>query len=361
MSNSSVSIDASLITTYPAFYGPVLPYLKAVKQSIQAIHIPSSSLLAQGLSSAVQTRGKLIRPVMTLLLGLTLYHAQATTGEEQPPEPVINALIETAAVAEMIHLATLLHDDVLDESDTRRGQPTVKFLHGNRVSILSGDYLLAQASIKLASIGHIRLVAIFSDVLAQLCNGELLQAQNSFSTSMTWQDYEQKCVCKTASLFAACCEAASVIMQLPQEQTEAYRLFGESIGLAFQIMDDLLDYTATEAQLGKPVLGDLKQGLLNAPVLLILKDPDTPIEAKILLNEQIAGLFEAVQNNDITRMNTKAEQIKHQLESLHVADKTLDYVGHIVNHALALLSHLPASPNKAALIELVQYVVARSN
>ncbi|MDH4378460.1 MAG: polyprenyl synthetase family protein [Vampirovibrionales bacterium] len=256
--------------------------LVEVQQLLNALAPTETGWLAETLAHTLGVPGKCLRPTLCLLMG-------EATGGLKP------AHTQTAAVAEMIHVATLLHDDVLDDADLRRNQPTARTHWGNTVSILSGDYLLAEASRLLAKIGHIRLVAIFSDVLADLCSGEVeqLRTQRQWPSQPSelptlWQSYYQKTMCKTASLFAAACESGAWLNNLDETSLLAVRSYGEQLGIAFQLIDDWLDYSGTVAGTGKPVMGDIQQGLVTAPLLLAL-------ESTLLTPAQHAELSQAVQ------------------------------------------------------------------
>ena len=171
--------------------------------------------------------------------------------------------------------ATLFHDDVIDASELRRDKKTVRAQFGEtKISVLSGDYLLAQASVKLSRLRNSRLVSIFAHVLADLMRRGSGTDPARF-TIESLDSYYKKTICKTASLFSAGCESAGVINRLPEERIQAMKTYGRNFGIAFQIMDDLLDYTATEAEMGKPVLDDLRNGLTNAPILLGTENPAT--------------------------------------------------------------------------------------
>lgn len=183
---------------------PAAPWLETVRERMRAIVPPEGELLMVALDQSLGADGKLLRPLLTLLCALATLPPGSSPNEGH---------LETAAAAELIHIATLLHDDVLDDADLRRGRPTVRASFGNRVAILAGDYLLAQASRKLAAVGDIRVVSLFSDVLAALCDGEVEQIRASYSVSASdWDSYRRKTIGKTASLFAACCEARRISM-----------------------------------------------------------------------------------------------------------------------------------------------------
>lgn len=325
-------------------YAPVEADLVRVKESLKQIVPPETEILTQSIAHSMQVRGKLFRPLLSLL-------ASGATGR------IDASHIETAAVSELIHVATLLHDDVLDNADLRRGHSTVRAEWGNKVSILSGDYLLAQASLKLSYLNQCRLVSIFARVLSNLCEGEVEQIRYSFSLSTTWDSYFKKSLCKTASLFGACCESAAVLNGLPEEKIQSLRLFGEKFGIAFQIIDDLLDYTSSASRLGKPVLDDLKNGILNAPVLLALEYFPIGSPEHQRLQTLIEQLF-ASQDNP-----KEQEQLTQELfsifEACQVVEKTQALADQYAQEARELIAFLPESPYLQALMALTRYATQR--
>jgi geranylgeranyl pyrophosphate synthase len=331
------------------FYAPVLDALEGVKASLLRIVPPESELLAQTLHHSLSSGGKYLRPAITLLAGLANGHQIL---------PKDDPLIEVACVSEMIHIATLLHDDVLDQADLRRKKKTVRALWGNTVSVLSGDYLLAQASLKLANVGNIRIVSIYSHVLADLCDGEVEQIRTSYQLETPWDSYYRKTICKTASLFAAGCEAAGVLTGLPEEQIQQLRAYGNNFGIAFQILDDLLDYTSSEQELGKPVLDDLRNGLLNAPILLILKSDQVSEAEKQAISEQVQAIFNAA---DEQQSRQVAEALKKRLYDLGAVDQTLALAAQYGEAAEAALSFVPDSVAKTSLLGLLHANLKRRN
>ncbi|MEB3244826.1 MAG: polyprenyl synthetase family protein [Vampirovibrionales bacterium] len=277
----------SVTTTAPDAQTPsqaelegILPQsLASVRDSILALIPPKSTDLAQAASYALSGGGKLVRPSMGLLIGAMLGRSSDAR------------VIEAAAVAEIIHVATLLHDDVIDEAATRRGRPALRIVRDNRSAILTGDYLLAQASLKLAKIGVVPVIAIFSQVLADLCDGEMLQDALQYDLkATTWAAYTQKTYGKTASLFGAVCESVAILCEVPAAACQSLRRFGEQIGLAFQVIDDWLDVTQDAQTLGKPAQDDLRHGLVTAPVILALEGLLTSDAANVL-QQKIEAVF----------------------------------------------------------------------
>jgi geranylgeranyl pyrophosphate synthase len=328
-----------------AIYAPVQADLAWVQESLKHIVPPETALLAQSVAHSMQGQGKLLRPVLALLM------SGATGG-------VAAAHIETAAVAELIHVATLLHDDVLDDADLRRGNPTVRALWGNKVSILSGDYLLAQASLKLSQLNQCRLVSIFAVVLSDLCDGEVEQIRTSYRLETSWDSYFRKSICKTASLFRACCESAGVINALPEDQIQRLCTFGEKFGLAFQIIDDLLDYTASAEQLGKPVFDDLRNGILNAPILLALEafPPEDPRHAPF--KALVERLFQGQADPATDAATTQA--LLELLTEATILEKTYALADQFVAEALEAIAFLPPPPNHAAMVGRTHHALRRN-
>jgi geranylgeranyl pyrophosphate synthase len=244
------------------------------------------------------------------------------------------------------------------------------------VSILSGDYLLAEASRLLAKIGHIRLVAIFSDVLADLCSGEIeqLRTQRQWPSQLSelptlWDSYYKKTICKTASLFAAACEAGAWLNELDEESLLAVRGYGEQLGIAFQLIDDWLDYSGTVTGTGKPVMGDIQQGLVTAPLLLAF-------ESTVLTPAQQAELSQAVQTT-FTLTSTLDPEKASSLDARLTLTSTLNTIQTLVHasgakaalHAKAqqavdaavasLVSVCEPSSSREALVALAQGSIGR--
>lgn len=319
--------------------------LRRVKDSLKAIIPPTSEMLEETVRHSLNSGGKFMRPAIALLCG-------GATGD------VNEHHVEVAAVSEMIHIATLLHDDVLDEADMRRGKETVRNQHGNKVSILSGDFLLAQASLKLSKLGNTRLVAIYAQVLADLCDGEVIQMNNSYHLETPietlWEQYFRKTYCKTASLFAAACESAAVINQLPEAQIQQLRDYGCHVGNAFQMIDDLLDYTSTAEKMGKPVLDDLRNGHLNAPILLALND-NSPLsqDQQVVLRNLITQVFEEPDNN------SHREQILVLLSDNGILEAAKIQADEHVEKAKSALSFISDNPDKTRLSELADFICQR--
>lgn len=225
-------------------------------------------MLAYWLEHILSGRGKRLRPLVVLAAGRLGRHRPA-------------ALLSAAAAIELLHTATLVHDDVIDHATTRRGKPTLNSLIGGGATVLVGDYLFARAAGFATATGSIRVVRVFADVLQTICAGELRQIFSTGDWEQDIADYEAKIAGKTASLFAAAAEIGSILAHAPRLLQGRLRAYGYELGMAFQIVDDILDFTGTEEELGKPVASDLRQGVLTLPALYALRElpAENPITA----------------------------------------------------------------------------------
>lgn len=277
--------------------------------------------------------GKRLRPAIVLLL------TRAVTSEASiPPKH-----LRLAEITEMIHTASLVHDDVVDESSLRRGVPTVHSSFDNRVAVLAGDFLFAQSSWHLANLDNLRVVKLLSRVIMDLAEGEIQQGLSQFNSGLSIQDYLQKSYYKTASLMANSCKSVGVLSGLSEDLIEQFFNYGRHLGLAFQIVDDVLDFTGTEEVLGKPAGSDLRSGNLTAPALYAMENAPylvTLVERQFREVGDFEEAFALVQNsNGIERTRQLAKDHAQQ--------------------AQACLAGLPSSEPKAALDEITHYVLRR--
>lgn len=208
----------------------------------------------------IESGGKRVRPVMTLLA------ARLFSSE-------VSRAVPAAVAAEMIHMATLVHDDVIDYADTRRGRPTVNAVWNGHTAVLAGDALLARALVILVQETTPEVVSMMSDMIYRMCEGEIAQNATRHNVNETEESYYRRIEKKTALFFAASCRAGALLGGADAAQADAMWEYGRNIGLAFQVVDDLLDITADEEVLGKPVGSDLASGVLTLPVLHAMKAP----------------------------------------------------------------------------------------
>lgn len=254
-----------------------------------------------------------------------------------------------AEISEMIHIASLLHDDVIDGADTRRSAPAVHMVFGNKMAILAGDYLLARASISLARLRNVRVVEAMSTVIEHLVRGEVMQMKGSDSgdaNSVRMVQYLRKNFYKTGSLMANSCRSAALLGDYPEELVAASYNFGKHVGMAFQLMDDVLDFEGSLASLGKPALSDLKGGLATAPMLLAAQERP---ELWTLVDRQFREPGDVDRAVECVYQSTTALEQSKEVARVH-AERAMD----------AVLTAFRPSPHRDALVLLANKVVART-
>jgi len=291
--------------------------------------------LAAVVAYLITAGGKRLRPVIILLA--TRFGADID--EEKA--------ISLAAAVEMLHTATLVHDDFIDNALLRRGIPTLNTRWSPGATILTGDYLFARSAALAAETENVRIIKIFSMTLMTIVNGELNQFfNNGHLRPPTRDEYFQRIYAKTASLFAAGAETGGILAGLPEYQVEALHDYGYHLGMAFQIMDDILDFQGDEARLGKPVANDLRQGIATLPVLIFLEHcPDHPTVLKAVAkkypsdDEIRAAAAEIRASGGIRGAHEEARRLARQAQEALIA--------------------LPDNLYRAALRDLADYAVAR--
>ena len=246
---------------------PALPDdLRRVEEALQAAVRVDDRFLGDVASHLLGAGGKRLRPTLTLCA------AYAVTGEpERPDTSVMDGAITGGASVELVHLGSLYHDDVIDEAETRRGVPSVNARWSNIVAILSGDFLLAQASALAASLGA-DVAGLLAATIGELCRGQVLELQYLFNAGRTEESYFSAIEGKTASLLATAARIGGMVTAAPAPTLDALTRFGNHLGMCFQIVDDVLDVTRTEAELGKPVGNDLLEGVYTLPVIYAVRD-----------------------------------------------------------------------------------------
>ncbi len=276
--------------------------------------------------------GKRARPVLALLAG-KLYDYNA--------EPILSM----AAAIELLHTATLVHDDTIDQSPIRRNKPTVNKLWGQETAILVGDYLFAKAMEYAASTGYSQMVKLLTQTLQVIIRGELNQYFNAFNLRQTRQQYIERIAQKTSSLLSLATQTGAILGHAPERSVEILREYGYNLGIAFQIVDDILDFVGTEEEMGKPTGSDLAQGTLTLPAMLILNyyPKDNPVK-KIFEN--------GVDQNSIKQAIEIAKNSTIIQECYQVASE-------YSSKACRNLESLPDNTSRQSLIEIADYVVNR--
>jgi all-trans-nonaprenyl-diphosphate synthase len=277
--------------------------------------------------------GKRIRPAIVLLIS-------RATMLEQDITPRHRRLAE---ITEMIHTASLVHDDVVDESNVRRGVPTVHSLFGNRIAVLAGDFLFAQSSWYLANLDNLDVVKLLSEVIMDLAAGEIQQGLNRFDSNVSTETYLQKSYYKTASLIANSAKAAGLLSEVSPEIAQNLYNYGKHLGLAFQIVDDILDFTGSTDTLGKPAASDLKSGNLTAPVLFALEEQPY---LEVLIEREFA------QEGDL-------DQALRLISDSQGIQRARELAAHHAKIATENILTLEPSESRQALINMTDYVLSR--
>nr|YP_009295662.1 prenyl transferase [Mastocarpus papillatus]AOL58146.1 prenyl transferase [Mastocarpus papillatus] len=248
--------------------------------------------------------GKRIRPAVVLLI------AEATAKKINiKPEH-----LRLAEITEIIHTASLVHDDVVDECQTRRGVNTVHYKFSTKVAVLAGDFLFAQSSWYLANLNNLEVVKTISKVITDFAEGEIRQGLSHFDTNISVDEYTEKSFYKTASLIAASCKAASILSSTQKNIQNNFYLYGYHLGLAFQIIDDILDIIGYQESLGKPAGSDLKNGNLTSPILFALEEKP---ELYSFINREFQNKEDTKRSIQIIK-NTKGVEKARDLALEHV-------------------------------------------
>lgn len=289
--------------------------------------------LRAALEHLLNAGGKRIRPTLSLLTGKML---------GAPPRP----LIYLAAAAELLHTATLVHDDLIDGALLRRGNPTLNAQWSPAATVLTGDFIFARAAKLAAETDHLPLMKLFAQTLATIVNGELTQ-MFSGRDLISRENYYQRIYAKTASLIEMSTQAAAMVSPVGQDVVESMRRFGYHLGIAFQIVDDVLDFVGDQNEIGKPVGSDLMQGLITLPALYFIEMYPNSDYAHLLITGEYRGNTSVLQ--ELIQAIRKSEGIER---SLNEASKHIEM-------ALQNLENKPAGEARTALEELALYTVRR--
>jgi octaprenyl-diphosphate synthase len=285
----------------------------------------------------ISSGGKRLRPILTVAMARLAGYA----GEGH---------VKLAGAVEFMHTATLLHDDVVDESEMRRGKLAARMLWGNEASVLVGDFLLGQAFKMMVEVGSLRALEILSSAAAVIAEGEVMQLAAAKNTATTEDEYLAVIRAKTAELFAAACEVGPVLAGRPKEDAAACRSFGMNLGVAFQLVDDALDYGGKSAKLGKNVGDDFREGKITLPVVLSFRRGS---------DGERAFWRRTLEQGDAAEKDLEIAlglMAKHR--ALEDTIKRARHYGAIAKDALALF---PDSIMKAALGETVEFCIARAH
>jgi all-trans-nonaprenyl-diphosphate synthase len=321
------------MTSATSLFAPVEDDLSLLTENLKNLIGARHPILYAAAEHLFGARGKRVRPAIVLLVSRATLPGQEITSRHR----------RLAEITEMIHTASLVHDDVVDEAELRRGVPTVHSSFGNRIAVLAGDFLFAQSSWYLANLDNLEVVKLLSQVIMDLAEGEIQQGLNRFSTSLSIDAYLEKSYYKTASLIANSSKAAAVLSEVSDGLTANLYSYGRHIGLAFQIVDDILDFTGSTDELGKPAGSDLQSGNLTAPVLYALEEKPF---LEVLIEREFA------QPGDL-------EQAVALVKDSQGIERSRELARQHSRMAIECLEDLPPSSSRQALTKLADYVLSR--
>ncbi|GAB6174248.1 polyprenyl synthetase family protein [Paradesulfitobacterium aromaticivorans] len=299
--------------------------MKFVETDYPVLHESSVHLLAAG--------GKRLRPAFTLLAGKFYGYS-------------LDKLLPVAMSLELIHMATLVHDDVVDASMTRRGRTTVKAQWGNIASVQTGNYLLAKSLELIASIDNPEVSRILAEVSIEMCQGEIQQIKASFDVSQDLKQYYYRIRRKTALLIAASCRLGAMVTKAPMRSVWALGAYGHALGMAFQIVDDVLDITAKPKEFGKPIGGDIRQGIMTLPMIEALR-----------LSPERTRLENLLAQSD--KSEEEIQETIRIIKSSGAIDESMRWVDLYVKKAKRHLAELPDVPTRKVLNELAEFIRER--
>jgi len=295
--------------------------------------------------------GKRLRPALLLL-------AAGAAGYRGP------SAIRLGAVVEMIHSATLVHDDVIDGAQTRRGRPSTNARWGNHMSVLAGDWLYMQSFELALRERNFAILDILIELTQNMVEGELLQLTRLGRIDLTEADATELAYRKTACLFSGCARLGAVLGRQPKHLEEALAEYGRNAGLAFQLVDDLLDFTASHEQLGKPVLSDLKEGKVTLPLIFALQNGSTPHTGDVDSNGHSAGegrrmIAKVLEERGF--LSVRPEQITRLVRDTGALTRASNLAREYVSRAKACLEELPDNEYRRALLAVPDFILERQN
>ncbi len=321
------------MNTSVSFFAPVQEDIREVESLMRAQADEYHPDLGSALSVILSSGGKRVRPSITLLVGQMF---------DAPRKP----LLSLAAAVELLHTATLVHDDLIDSSMLRRGSPTLNSFWSAGATVLTGDFLFASAAKLASDTNSLPVVQQFSKVLTTIVNGEITQLFSSHCR-VSREDYYQRIYAKTASLFETAAMTPALLCPTCHDTVENMRRYGYEIGMAFQIVDDVLDFTSQPDELGKPVGSDLRQGLITLPVLYYFEDHPQ--------DQDVRGYVQGKCSQD----EEHTQRLIDAIRTSTAIDQALEEATEHIDRALVFLRDTPGGIQRDSLESLAEYIVQR--
>lgn len=320
--------------TLPGFrqaFGLAGPQLESVEERIRQQARQFDPAVEAYVDYVCDTGGKRLRPVLALL-------SAGATGSVSPKH------LDLAVIIELIHIATLVHDDIMDGAEVRREQPTANAKWGNAITVLLGDALFAHALRLATGFENSEICRRIADASVEVCSGEIVQTQRRFDLKLSLPDYFKIIEMKTAALFSAACELSGLLNGSSPEIVSALRIFGLKLGTAYQIYDDVVDLVGTEEAAGKTLGTDLRKGKFTLPILMLLQQAESPVSRRV--KELILSEGEPGTESDLVGLMRESESLR---DSCETADRVLD-------EAAAALEALPPSEYRDCLAAIALHV-----
>lgn len=309
--------------------------LEWIEEELQNTIATEQPILNDSSAHLLEAGGKRMRPVFVLLSG--------RFGRYEREE-----LKRVAVALELIHMATLVHDDVIDNADTRRGRSTIKAEWDNKVAMYTGDFLLARALIELSSLKEKAVHPILAKAMTLVCLGEIDQIEDLYSESLSLRRYLHRIKRKTALLMSVSCQSGALVSQASPRHVQWLKAYGYYVGMAFQLTDDVLDFVGDEKTLGKPAGNDLRQGNVTLPVIYTLSQADE--KERDLILSYLRSRGEAQSLPQVLQLVRKSGGIEY----------TLSLSKRYMNKAMRCLKQLPASTERESLRLIAEFIVERS-
>jgi heptaprenyl diphosphate synthase component 2 len=322
--------------TLSRLFASIEPDLERVDRMFEERAFSGLEMLHAAAEHALSSPGKRLRTALTLLSGKMIEYR-------------LEKLLPLSVAFEMVHLASLIHDDIIDNAATRRGIPTVNARYGDHVAILLGDFLFARTAGLIADVEDFRVDRLFSETVASVCEGSIIELLSERTFDLSLNMYLERITRKTAVLMAACCKGGAIVGGGADAQIALMEDYGRNLGVAFQIMDDVLDYSGTSVSIGKPAGNDFRQGLITLPLIYAIEQDG---------NGRALWVEEMLRGDHLT--DEQVSEVVAWVKSSPALEQAQDLARHYGMRAHALLSEFPASPERAVLEELVDFVITRT-
>jgi heptaprenyl diphosphate synthase len=322
--------------TLSRLFASIEPDLERVDHMFEERAFSGLEMLNAAAEHALSSPGKRLRTALTLLSGKMIEYR-------------LEKLLPLSVAFEMVHLASLIHDDIIDNAATRRGIPTVNTRYGDHVAILLGDFLFARTAGLIADVEDFRVDRLFSETVASVCEGSIIELLSERTFDLSLNMYLERITRKTAVLMAACCKGGAIVGGGADAQIALMEDYGRNLGVAFQIMDDVLDYSGTSVSIGKPAGNDFRQGLITLPLIYAIEQDG---------NGRALWVEEMLRSDHLT--DEQVSEVVTWVKSSPALEQAQELAHHYGMRAHALLSEFPASPERAVLEELVDFVITRT-